>query len=152
MALIATPEQLLETLLVMPPARSLQLYVGDYRQDRLSLRAPLAPNVNDKGCAFGGSLSSLLTLSAWGLASLKLGEVGLAAEVYVQDSTVRYLAPLFADLEAVAWLDPEQDWKEFIETMRARSRARARLLAEIRLPEGGAVACSFEGRFVAKLT
>jgi thioesterase domain-containing protein len=149
MALIASPEQLLETLRLMPPARALQLQLGAYGYERLGLHAPLAPNVNDKGCAFGGSLASVLTLTAWGLASLKLGEAGLAAEVYVQDSTVRYLAPLFADLQATAWLDPEQDWPEFVETLRSRGRARARLLAEILLPEGG-VACSFEGRFVAK--
>ncbi len=149
MALIATPEQLLEALLVMPPARAMQLTVANYGEERLTLHAPLAPNVNDKGCAFGGSLSSVLTLSAWGLASLKLGEAGLGAEVYVQDSTVRYLAPLFADLQATAWLEPEQDWSGFAETLRTRGRARARLLAEVTLPEGG-VACSFEGRFVAK--
>jgi thioesterase domain-containing protein len=149
MALIASPEQLLETLLQMPPARAMQLTVGTYGDERLTLNAPLAPNVNDKGCAFGGSLSSVLTLSAWSLASLKLGEAGLAAEVYVQDSTVRYLAPLFSDLQATAWLEPEQDWAGFVETLRTRGRARARLLAEVTLPEGG-VACSFEGRFVAK--
>lgn len=149
MALIATPEQLLENLLLMPPARALQLSVGAYGEEHLTLCAPLAPNVNDKGCAFGGSLSSVLTLAAWGLASLKLGEAGLAAEVFVQDSTVRYLAPLFADLEATARLEPEQDWSGFVEALRTRGRARARLLAEVTLPEGG-VACSFEGRFVAK--
>lgn len=149
MAAIATPQQLLETLLSMPPARALQLQLGEYGNDRLSLHAPLAPNVNDKGCAFGGSLSGLLTLSAWGLAALKLGEAGLAAEVYVQDSTVRYLAPLFADLQAVAWLDPGQNWGDFIATMRIKGKSRARLLAQIALPDGG-VACSFEGRFVAK--
>lgn len=149
MALIATPEQLLENLLLMPPARALQLQPGEYSNDRLSLRAPLAPNVNDKGCAFGGSLTSLLTLTAWGLASLKLGEAGLAAEVYVQDSTVRYLAPLFDDLQATAWLEPGQNWGDFIAAMRIKGKSRARLLAQIALPDGG-LACSFEGRFVAK--
>ena len=146
---IATPDQLLAALRAMPPVRALDLDLGAYDGQRLLLRAPLAPNVNDKGCAFGGSLASLLTLSAWGLASLKLGEAGLGAEVYVQDSTLRYLAPLYADLEAAAWLDPAQDWDEFLGAMRSRGKARARLLAEVALP-GGGVACSFEGRFVAK--
>jgi thioesterase domain-containing protein len=149
MPLIDTPQRLLDTLLAMPPARALGLALGDYDGQRLSLRAPLAPNVNDKGCAFGGSLSSLLTLSAWGLCSLKLGEAGFAAETYVQDSTVRYLAPLYADLEARAWLDPAQDWGDFLAAMNSRGKARAHVLAEVALP-GGGVACSFEGRFVAK--
>lgn len=146
---IATPAQLLAALRAMPPVRALELELGDYDGLHLRLRAPLAPNVNDKGCAFGGSLASLLTLAAWGLASLKLGEAGLGAEVYVQDSTLRYLAPLQADLEATAWLDPAQGWDDFIAALRSRGKARARLLAEV-APPGGGVACSFEGRFVAK--
>jgi len=149
MALIATPSDLLVHLDGMPPARALQISLGSYDGEALVLRAPLAPNVNDKGCAFGGSLASLLTLSAWGLSSLKLGEAGFAAETYVQDSTVRYLAPLYDDIEARAWLDPEQDWSSFLDAMRSKGKARARLLAEVRLPDGG-LACSFEGRFVAK--
>ena len=60
-------------LLAMPPARALQPRVAGYSDGRLRLYAPLAANVNDKGSAFGGSLSSLMTLAAWGLTSLAVG-------------------------------------------------------------------------------
>src|SRR5690606_24608867 len=56
-------------LLAMPPARAMQLRITAGHADRLRLEAPLAANVNDKGTAFGGSLVSLMTLAAWGLAA-----------------------------------------------------------------------------------
>lgn len=133
----------------MPPVHALGLEFDAYDGTHLRLHAPLAPNINDKGCAFGGSLASLATLSAWGLASLKLLEAGHAgAEVYVQDSTVRYLAPLYDDLLARATLDTGQNWTDFVTTYAQRGKARARLLAELRCADG-TLACTFEGRFVA---
>ena len=136
-------------LLSMPPVRAMQLGVLGLSADGMRLGAPLAANVNDKGCAFGGSLSGLMTLSAWAHATAVLDRHGFEkVEVYVQDSQVRYLLPLYADLVARAWLDPAQDWDDFIRTFRERGKARARVLAEICCPDGR-VAASFEGRFVA---
>lgn len=133
----------------MPPVRAMGLHVVEFDGERLSLGAPLAANVNDKGCAFGGSLASAMTLAAWGCASLTLDGAGFAdAEVYVQDSQLRYLAPLYDDLRASAQLAPGQDWAGFLKSYRERGKARAQLIAEIRCSDGR-VAASFEGRFVA---
>lgn len=135
-------------LLAMPPVRAMNLQVAGFRHGRLCLQAPLADNVNDKGCAFGGSLAGLMTLAGWGAATLSLQQAGLAADVYVQDSQVRYLLPLYADLRAEAGLAAGADWADFIRSFRDRGKARASLCAEIRDPEGR-LAASFEGRFVA---
>lgn len=135
-------------LLAMPPVHAISPCITGYDGHRLHLRAPLAANVNDKGSAFGGSLASLMTLAAWGLATLKLREAELAAEVYVQDSQLRYLRPLYAALEVQAVLAPEQHWSEFIATYLTRGKARARMLAEAHAPDAAVVA-RFEGRFVA---
>ena len=88
----------------MPPVAAMQVSIAGYDGTRLRLHAPLARNVNDKGCAFGGSLASLMTLASWGLVALRVQAAGLEADVFVADSQVRYLAPLFADLEAEAEL------------------------------------------------
>jgi thioesterase domain-containing protein len=142
-------QRLQDKLLAMPPVAALQLRVLDWQHDRLRLRAPLAPNVNDKGCAFGGSLAGLMTLSAWGLATLELEAAGFGdAEVYVQDSRLEYLAPLFDDLQAEAWLADGGHWPTFIGTFRERGRARAELRSEVRCADGS-VAARFAGRFVA---
>lgn len=57
----------LQSLLdAMPPVAALGVRVARCDAERVVLEAPLARNVNDKACAFGGSLASLLTLAGWG--------------------------------------------------------------------------------------
>jgi thioesterase domain-containing protein len=131
----------------IPQVRAMQVEVVGDDDGRLRLSAPLAPNVNDKGSAFGGSLVSLMTLAGWGLVTQRLADAGLKADVYVADSQVRYLAPLENDLRAEAWLE-EGDWDAFLATFRQRGRARCRITACVRLPDGGE-ATVFSGRFVA---
>src|SRR5690606_23502560 len=60
----------------MPPVASMQLRIDGYDGETLALAAPLALHVNDKGCAFGGSLVSLLTLAGWGLVTLHIRQAG----------------------------------------------------------------------------
>lgn len=139
----------LETqLFAMPPVTALALRVVGDDDGRLRLHAPLAPNVNDKGCAFGGSLTSMMTLAGWGLIVLRLAEAGIEAEVYVADSEVRYRAPLYADLEAVAAPAAGESWDDFLDALRSRGRARIAIDAAVTLPEGG-VAAESRARYAA---
>ncbi len=132
----------------MPPVAAMQVTVAGYDGHRLSLHAPLSHHVNDKGCAFGGSLASMMTLASWGVVSVGLEQAGLRAEVFVADSQIRYLAPLFADLDVHAELAPGSDWGSFVSTLRERRRARTGLVARALLPDGG-VATEFTARYVA---
>jgi thioesterase domain-containing protein len=136
-------------LLAMPPVAALQLRLDAYDGAQLRLCAPLGPNINDKGCAFGGSLVSLMTLAGWSLVTAKLMDAGLDADVYVADSDVRYRAPLYADLSAEAVLADGESWDVFFATLRNRGRARLEILATVPLPEGG-VATESRSRYVAK--
>ena len=132
----------------MPPVAAMGLVVSGYDGARLRLHAPLERHVNDKGCAFGGSLVSLMTLAGWGLVTLRLEQAGIDADVFVADSEVRYLQPLFADLAAEAELDAGVDWEAALASLRSRGRARVGLVARVRLPDGG-VAAELRARFVA---
>ena len=108
----------------IPLARAMDLELRAHDDDLLVLGAPLAPNINDKGCAFGGSLVSLLTLAGWSLIVLKLRALGIHCDVYVQDSAVRYLAPVWEDFTAQARLADGESWETFASTLAARGRAR----------------------------
>jgi thioesterase domain-containing protein len=132
----------------IPLTRSIGLRVLDADSESLTLGAPLAPNVNDKGCAFGGSLASLLTLAGWGLVRLKLGRAAADTDIYVQDSMLRYSAPLWCDLRVRASLVDGEGWQAFEQTFSARGRARARILAQA-FAEDGSAATTLEARFVA---
>jgi thioesterase domain-containing protein len=132
----------------MPPVAAMQVSIAGFDGDCLRLDAPLDRNVNDKGCAFGGSLASLMTLAAWGVVTLRVQGAGMHADVFVADSQVRYLAPLYGDLRAEAEAAPESDWHAFLATLAERGRARTELVARVALPEGGDAA-TFRARFVA---
>ena len=132
----------------MPPVAAMGIQSAGWDGRVLRLQAPLAANINDKGTVFGGSMASIATLAAWGLLTLRLGEAGIQAEVYVADSQLRYLRPLVADLAAEAWLAEDTDWDAFLRSYRERGRARAQLVARVLGPDGTVVA-EFTGRFAA---
>jgi thioesterase domain-containing protein len=132
----------------IPLARAMQLRVADWSEDRLRLAAPLAPNINDKGCAFGGSLASLMTLVGWGLIVLRLRALGRSCDIYVQDSMVRYMAPVWTDFVAEAQLAEGESWDVFLAMLEQRGRARLRVVCRVPLDDGSAAA-TLEARFVA---
>ena len=132
----------------MPPVAAMQLRIAGFDGGCLRLQAPLPRHVNDKGCAFGGSLVSLMTLAAWGLVTLRLQQAGMPADVFVADSQVRYLAPLYNDLEAEARLAVDASWDRFIVDLRERGRASVSIEACVRLPDGGPAA-QCRARYVA---
>lgn len=134
----------------MPPVAAMGVAIAGWDGHALSLSAPLAAHRNDKGSAYGGSLVSLMTATAWGLVTLKVEAAGLDADVFVADSQVRYRAPLLADLTAQAQLETEAGWPVFLATLRARGRARATVLAQVALPDGG-VATEARMRYAAIL-
>ena len=133
----------------IPLARAMDLQLGRHDMCTLSLHAPLAPNVNDKGCAFGGSLVSLMTLTGWALVELALQREQLDCDVFVAESDVRYLAPLWQDFRAEARLADAADWSTFFDTLIARGRAR--IGVDCVIPgEDGRPAATLAARFVAK--
>jgi thioesterase domain-containing protein len=132
----------------IPLARAMQLRVHSYDENGLALAAPLAPNINDKGCAFGGSLLSLLTLAGWGLIVLRLRELNHACDIFVQNSEVRYLAPVWEDFIAHARVAEDESWEEFVRALQTNGRARLGVACHVALA-AGTEACILKARFVA---
>ncbi|RDS80210.1 thioesterase [Dyella monticola] len=133
----------------IPVARAMALELGSYDGHTLVLNGPLAPNVNDKGCVFGGSLTSLMTLAGWGVVELALRQRGKDCDVYVGQSTVCYLEPVWGDFQAEARCADDADWETFFATLDARGRAR--IAVTCRVPcDNGETAATLEAQFVAK--
>jgi thioesterase domain-containing protein len=132
----------------MPPVNAMAIKAVKFDAGVLSVSAPLANNVNDKACAFGGSLVSVMTMAAWGLLSELCRREEIEAEVYIADTQVRFLAPLFGDLNAEARLHADTDWDIFLQTLRSKSRARAVVGASIK-NEHGQTMCEMTARFAA---
>lgn len=134
----------------IPLSRQIGLEVANYDGATLSLRAPLAPNVNHKATAFAGSLTAVATLTGWGLIWLILREQGLRGVIVIQESASRYLAPVGGDFVATCQMPPGWQVERFLAGLRQHGKARLPLTVEIR---AGAelVAVTFTARYVAFL-
>lgn len=138
-------EQLLHA--EIPLSRAMQVRVLRFDHQGLVLGAALAPNLNHKKTAFGGSLNSLATLACWGLIQLLRPETKTAMTVVIQESRVQFLKPVARDFEAICPLPAPDKLEKFLHTLERKGRARLELEATI--SASGAIALSFQGRFVA---
>lgn len=130
----------------IPLARAMQLDITTLSADHVVLHAPLAPNVNDKGCAFGGSIGALLTLAGWSLLTASMQRAALKCEIYIQDSTLKYLKPAWSALDAHARI-VTSELETFVAQFLAKGRARIEVLSE--LYSGDVKAATMQARYVA---
>lgn len=65
--------------------------VVDYNGNKLQTKAPLPPNINLHGGLFAGSVYSLGSLTAWGLAFLMLRERQIKARILMAHGDIRYM-------------------------------------------------------------
>ena len=142
-------EQRLEAELhdTIPLVRALGLKVARSLDGEVIFNAALAPNINDKGCAFGGSLASLLTLSCWSVLRAHTWAQQIPSDIFVHTSRIVYIAPIWADFTVHASLSPDA-LAEFTQTLATKGKAAAIIRAEVRAADG--VAATMEARFVAK--
>jgi thioesterase domain-containing protein len=131
----------------IPLTGAMGVRVLRYDGTTLVLGAPLEPNVNDKGTAFGGSLFSLLVLSGWGLLHLKVKEEGISGDIMIHESTVSYSQPVTDDWEVSCTLPEAAEYAQFIEKL--RNKGRARLALESHIMVGNGIAVSFRGSYAA---
>ncbi|WP_299772131.1 YiiD C-terminal domain-containing protein [uncultured Pseudoteredinibacter sp.] len=91
---------------------------------------PLAPNLNDKNTAFGGSIATLATLSGWSLVTLISRQLDLSSEVVVYHSEQSFDAPITADLHSIAKV-PTEDLESFADKLEKEGRAKLTVDVEI---------------------
>lgn len=134
----------------IPLSRQMGLEVVGYDGASLSVRAPLAPNVNHKATAFAGSLTAVATLTGWGLIWLLLRERDMRSVIVIQESATRYLLPVGGDFVATCLMPPTRDVERFLASLALHGKARLPLTIEIRSGLDR-IAVIFTGRYVAFL-
>lgn len=134
----------------IPLTRAMDLRAVEASAQRLVLEAPLAPNRNHLGTAFGGSLHALPTLACYGSLWMVLREAGIDGHVVVKRSHAVYRAPVSGPLRAVCERPAAPLVAEFLADLRRNKKARMELRAVV---EGavGKPAVEFDGSFVAVL-
>lgn len=130
----------------IPITRAMAVQTRVASATHVELAAPLAPNINVHGTAFGGSGATLALLAAWSVLHLRLEAEGIANQLVIQRSTTEYLLPVSGDLVARANLDGV-DLTGFLGTLKKRGRARLTVSAELVFE--GKIAGRLSGDFVA---
>jgi len=113
----------------------------------LVLNLPLAPNVNDKGTAFGGAMSSALILAGWSLPRLILRREQRRADLVIGRCDLRFLAPVKSGFQAVARWPGQEAIDAFLTRLDERGKAALEMAPEIHA--GDTVAASLSARYAA---
>jgi thioesterase domain-containing protein len=139
----------------MPITEHLEFELAADEQGRLHASAPLQPNANHMGSAFGGSLSMLATVTGWAMMHQLVQEAMHNAmedmrervEVMIQESDIEYLRPVYENISVVCE-PPDEDAQERFQEMLDRW-GRARIELECKINEAGERAVTFIGQYVA---
>jgi thioesterase domain-containing protein len=134
--------------LKIPITKAMGIRVEEYGPSKVRLSAKLQPNINDKGTAFGGSISSLLTLCGWSMAYIIMKEEDPEAQIVVHKSSIRYIAPIKEDFAAECEIRDRESLEQFLGAYRESGKGRLKL--EVRIYGGGeTVSAEYEGQYVA---
>lgn len=133
----------------IPLTKSLGLSIVSLDARGALIRAPLAPNLNHLGGAFGGSLATMMILSGYIVLYDRLLKNNHHAHVILSREESEYLVPVKTDIEVLAKSPSQEDWQKFEEAFLRKGTARIAIHSEIRSESGG-LSATLRGEFVAK--
>lgn len=134
----------------IPLTRAMDLRAVDVTAQQLVLEAPLAPNKNHLGTAFGGALHTVPLLACYGALWMVLREAGIDGHVIVKRSNALYRAPVTGPIRAVCERPSAPLATEFLADLRRHKKARMELRAIVAASAtDGKPAVEFDGSFVA---
>lgn len=84
----------------IPISAAMKIEVVEFANDRLVVRAPLAPNINVHGTAFAGSLYAVAALCGWGMTWLQLKSRHIDGNIVIADGHIHYAAPVQQEIVA----------------------------------------------------
>lgn len=132
----------------IPLTRAMGLRVVRSDASGVALEAPLEPNRNHLGTAFGGSLHAVPTLACYAVVWTLLREAGADGHVVIKRSQVHYRQPVSGPIRAECARPAAGQVDEFLSDLRRHRKARMELGATVPGADGEP-AVEFAGSFVA---
>lgn len=102
------------------------------------VEAPLAPNLNTHGTAFGGSLYNVAAMTGWAAVHLTLMDAGHTPSVWVVKGEIDYKAPVRGILRGTATVSADTR-TQLLEAYASRGRAKVAIDVVIREGDQDAV-------------
>jgi thioesterase domain-containing protein len=111
----------------IPLLTAMQLSFVAYDHLTLTMEAPLAPNINNKGTAFGGSIASICLFGGWAVSTLAFTDNNIHnTEIVVYKNEMTFERPARGHLTINAHIKPD-DFEACLARLKANDRKRIRL-------------------------
>jgi thioesterase domain-containing protein len=135
----------------IPLLTAMQLSLVDYGDLALAMEAPLAPNINNKGTAFGGSIASICLFGGWAVSTLAFEEHGIDnTEIVVYKNEMIFERPARGHL--VVRAAPErQGFRDCVAALASGSDARLRFDVDVEVFHDDARCARMRGVYVVWL-
>lgn len=129
----------------------MQLSFAGYEDLSLWMEAPLAPNINNKGTAFGGSIASICLFGGWAVATLGFIDAGIRnTEIVVYTSTMTFERPATGMLRVRAFVKPD-DFRACLARLQSGDTRRIRFDVHVELFHDEARCATMQGVYVVWL-
>lgn len=136
----------------IPLGQAMGLEITRLDDSGISLGLPLAPNVNDKGTAFGGAMASAMILAGWSLPRLLLRRAGISADLVIGRCELRFLEPVGAAFQVHCnWPEADQ-CQQFLVELTSHGRGRLDLTPWVEHEDREAATLSARYTALAKST
>lgn len=121
--------------------------VSEASENSITLAALLAPNINHLETVFGGSISTLATLSAWSLIQIRLAKLKKPYRLVIQENSAHYTNLALGAFTARSVFGSEDIWDKFQSTVERRGIARISITSLVECEH--MIVGNFSGDFVA---
>ena len=134
----------------IPLTKYMDIKIKEYNEKELITTAPLSININDKGTAFGGSLSTITIISAWSLCWLIAKELRFNSKnIVVIRNENSYKKPVTKDISCYTQKPSQEEIQRLKEKLETKKSASIKINSYI--IEDNEVCVEFEGYYVIKL-
>lgn len=132
----------------IPLVKALKAEIREIHPDCVELWAPLAPNHNHMGSAFGGSISALLILGGYTWLYQFMLERGYDVHVILKSCEIDYKFPIEENLQIFARSPQKDELEKFLKSFQRKGLGRITIESEIKI--GGRKAAVLSGEYVVK--
>ncbi|RYG85215.1 thioesterase [bacterium] len=131
----------------IPLSAAMDVHIEVASPARILLSAPLGPNTNHRGTAFGGSISSLAILAGWSWLWVILSERASRPELVIASSHVEFVRPITGEFAAELRPPSDEAIALFLRGLEGHGKGRIELSVEVL--GAGEIAARFKGTYVA---
>ena len=134
----------------IPLTKIMGIKIQSYNESELITTAPLEININDKGTAFGGSLSTITIISAWSLCWLISKELGFDSNnIVIIKNETSFRKPVTKDIICYTKKPSFEEIKLLKQKLETKKSASIKI--ESKIIEDGQTCVDFLGYYVIKL-